>query len=250
MPAAAPQAIESTPSAWLELRDCASAAQFAAALLCGPMAPFADPPPSREQLIEILTALDRETRRVCALVNALQPAANDRPPVAVVSPSDAPSNPPAAVPVVTTPTPSPAKPTARRSRAPEPSSGDDVDAILQAVELELLARAQLMPTLEVGANGRARVGAALEALAPALVQLLLDAAALGPADPSVQLRVFTDLAEDLGDATCVVFEVRPDPRAPGSSWPTHPQTAPGIAVTLGRRGARPFAQVRVPARAP
>lgn len=242
MSAAAPHAIESTPSAWLELRDCASAAQFAAALLCGPLAPFADPPPSREQLLEILTALDRETRRVCALVNALQPAANDRPTVAVV-PS----------PLAATPSPAVApasKPAARRARATQPAAGDDVDAILQAVELELLSRAQLMPAVEVGGHGRARVAAAHVDLAPVLVQLLLDAAALGPADPSVQLRVFTDLAEDLGDATCVVFEVRPDPRAPGSSWPTHPQSAAGIAVTLGRRGARPFAQLRVPALRP
>ncbi|MBK6916795.1 MAG: hypothetical protein IPH07_05295 [Deltaproteobacteria bacterium] len=247
MSAAAPHAIESTPSAWLELRDCASAAQFAAALLCGPLAPFADPPPSREQLLEILTALDRETRRVCALVNALQPAANERPAVAVVPSSLA--TPPIAA--TASPVVAPAsKAAARRVRAAEPAAGDEVDAILQAVELELLSRAQLMPTVEVGSHGRARVAGAHGDLAPVLVQLLLDAAALGPADPGVQLRVFTDLAEDLGDATCVVFEVRPDPRAPGSSWPTHPQTAAGIAVMLGRRGARPFAQLRVPALRP
>ncbi|MFO0636068.1 MAG: hypothetical protein U0168_24785 [Nannocystaceae bacterium] len=213
---------------WLALRDTAAAAQLAVQLLAGPLSPTAEPPPDPAQLREVLTALDRETRRICALVAKLQPAANDRPPgVAAARPAR-----------VAAP---PRRPTAK----PEPSGGVAVDELLRAVELELLTRGELAPRLSIVATPRLHTTAGGPALVAALAGLVLDAAALGPADATVQLRVFTDLAEDLGDAMHVVFEVRPDPRTPSPAWPTVPAAPPDASLTLGRRGGVPFAQLRV-----
>ncbi|MBX7084167.1 MAG: hypothetical protein K1X88_33480 [Nannocystaceae bacterium] len=214
---------------WLSLRDTAAAAQLAVQLLAGPLSPTSEPPPDPTQLREVLAALDRETRRICALVAKLQPAANDPPPAV------APAARPARV----------AAPTRRAASKPAPAGGIAVDELLRALELELLGRGELAPRLSIVATPRLHATTGGPALVAALAGLVLDAAALGPADATVQLRVFTDLAEDLGDALHVVFEVRPDPRTPSPAWPTVPSAPPDAALTVGRRGGVPFAQLRI-----
>lgn len=208
-------------AAWLDLRDTAGAVRLAVQILDGPLHPGAEPPPPRERIDEVIATLEQATRRLCGLIDELQPAANDPMPEAESAPARTQVLAPAREAIA----PAKAAPAQLERRSPrkpnrptiEPGYGAALDPILRALELHVRAPERAIP-LDVTAVVGLRVLGDGDELLRVLVGLVEDAAA--PTGATVRLRVWLDPVEDLGDAMDVVFEVRTDgaaavPRGPG-----------------------------------
>lgn len=242
------------PGAWVELRDAASAVRLAVQLLNGPLAPWSAPPPDETRMREVIGALDQATRRMCKLVTQLQPSANDRPaPMRVVEPAPSPAAAAAPAPVAAAPVaPPPARPRARAEKRAEPPASTEVDAMLHQLEITVVTRSDPPALLSVHVAPGLHVAFDRTVLLHTLARLVDDAAALGPApDTTVSLHAYLDPTEELGDGMDVVFEVRPDPRAPAAAraW-SQAAPAPPAGLTLSTRllGGQHCALLRVPAR--
>jgi hypothetical protein len=123
----------------------------------------------------------------------------------------------------------------------------DVATLLREVEIAVLTATGHHVAMHVPVGLQAR-GEAV-ALLPVLVAMVMDAAAMGPPDPVVEVRAFADLGDVLGDDLEVVFEVRPDPRVPhgGAFRPSAAGLPAGARLELHRAGGRPRASLRVAA---
>ncbi len=288
------------PMTWSALRDAGAAVQLAVQMLAGPLAPWNDPPPDPARLRDVFATLERSTRRVNALIAALQPAAvpmASRPSIALGEPicdrsaagfaeptaavlrTEPPDvNPPGTgvatamlAPMLAPRTASHGEPSQGRGhastrvpggtrrgvappRAPSAEKAEPcahVRALLREVEIELLTgpgspRVSIHAADDLFAAGDATV------LGAAIVGLLVDAAAMGPADAVVEVRAFADLADALGDDMDIVFEIRPDPRVPGGRdfRPTTSGLPEGIRLEVHGQGRRPRACIRVAATRP
>ena len=279
---------------WSALRDAGATVQLAVQMLAGPLAPWNEPPPDPARLRDVFATLERSTRRVNALIAALQPAAvpmASRPSIALVEPicdrsaagvaepamlrtEPADVNPPGtslATPRLAPRTASHGEPSQGRGHASTRVAGGKrrgvapphapsatkaepcahVRALLREVEIELLTgpgspRVSIHAAEDLFAAGDATV------LGAAIVGLLADAAAMGPADAVVEVRAFADLADALGDDMDIVFEIRPDPRVPGGRdfRPTTSGLPEGIRLEVHGQGRRPRACIRVAATRP
>lgn len=261
---------DAPPMTWAALRDASAAVQLAVQMLAGPLAPWRDPAPDPDRVRDVLRTLEASARRVNAIVGALgrAGAATMAPPVAsAVGPAAVsaavPTQAAANTPPLPTPTraqpPRPTGPRPARSRRVEPSlvapieiaASTHVLSLLRALEIDALGRG--VHRLSIHAAVELHADAAADALLPVLVALVADAAAMGPADATVEVRAFADLADAIGDDMEVVFEVRPDPRvAHGSAFRrgATPGLPAGARVDVHGSGGRPRACLRVAAPPP
>lgn len=254
---------DSEPMTWAALRDASTAVQLAVQMLAGPLAPWSDPPPDPTRLRNVLRTLEGSTRRITALVAALQPAraVATAPWPVVVVPAVITSTPVAAPLQAVPPQPialtQPAARERRRTppRAVQPSpptvACTHVPTLLRDVEIALLTGPGA-PRVAMHVDNDLHVACAAALLAPSLIAMVQDAAAMGPGDAVVEVRAFADLADALGDDMDVVFEVRPDPRVPhGHAFRPGALGLPdGARLEVHGQGSRPRACVRVAATRP
>jgi hypothetical protein len=253
---------DAPPATWAALRDASATVQMAVQMLAGPLAPWSDPPPEPERAREVMAMLVTATRQLGVLITALRDA--EAKPVGAPATTPTPAIAPASA---TTPDPTttstmaagtPASPektsrTAKERRRPAeaavpaapPAFG--VATLLREVEIAVLTATGHHVAMHAPEGLAARGDAA--ALLPVLVAMVMDAAAMGPPDPVVEVRAFADLGDVLGDDLEVVFEVRPDPRVPhgGAFRPSAAGLPAGARLELHRAGGRPRASLRVAA---
>ncbi|MBL8941608.1 MAG: hypothetical protein JNK45_00610 [Myxococcales bacterium] len=255
---------DAPPATWAALRDASATVQMAVQMLAGPLAPWSDPPPDPERVREVMAMLVTATRQLGGLITALRGDAEARPLGATTAPSvpatSAPSVPATTAPSAATTTGAPARsPRGTKSpRAEKAARGGEeivfapppvfsVAALLREVEIAVLTATGHHVAMHASAGLEAPGEGA--ALLPVLVAMVMDAAAMGPADPVVEVRAFADLGDVLGDEIEVVFEVRPDPRVPhgGAFRPNSAGLPAGARLELHRAGGRPRASLRVAA---
>lgn len=267
---------DAPPATWAALRDASATVQMAVQMLAGPLAPWSEPPPDPERVRDVMAMLVTATRQLGGLITALRGDAEPRPMTArasapaplthatptAVSPTSAATPTNAAAPSsAATPTnaaraprsgkaPRPASPSrsaATEAVVPAPPSMFSVAALLREVEIAVLTASGHHVAMHAAAGLEAPGDAA--ALLPVLVAMVMDAAAMGPPDPVVEVRAFADLGDVLGDELELVFEVRPDPRGAhgGAFRPNAAGLPAGARLELHRAGGRPRASLRVAA---
>lgn len=254
---------DAPPATWAALRDASATVQMAVQMLAGPLAPWADPPPEAERVREVMAMLVTATRQLGGLITALRDAeprtvgaptpaasaASMGPPTASAPATASPNVPAAPAPASAEKAPRAAKERRRPAEAVAPAAPPafDVATLLREVEIAVLTASGHHVAMHAPAGLEARGDAA--ALLPVLVAMVMDAAAMGPPDPVVEVRAFADLGDVLGDDLEVVFEVRPDPRVPhgGAFRPSAVGLPAGARLELHRAGGHPRASLRVAA---
>ncbi len=213
--------IDRRQAAWLDLRDTAGAVRLAVQLLEGPLNPCTDPAPSAGRVADVITTLERATRRLCNLIDELQPAANDPGPGRDPAPTGAGLRSPVRVPVATPTQPTVgARRTGRAQPRPAPTTGTALDPILRALELHVRSPEHGAIALDVVASAGMRLHADGDELLRVLIGLVQDAS---PTPASVvYLRAWLDPVEELGEAMDVVLEIR------GGHGASGPPSGPGL----------------------
>jgi hypothetical protein len=249
-----PRTVAPPPAAWLELRDTASAIRLAVQILRGPYATIVEGE-MQARALEVLQSLEQSTRRLCDLVATVQPPANDAGPpahVASLAPNVSAAPAVSVAPAVSAPMPAAAIPRLREAtnapaalaavRAPTPAAvrprataavrGVDVIDLLAKLEVVVGTRAAAALVLTIGAPTSLAMAVDGPELLRTLVLMVEDVAS----SDSVDLRVFLDPTEDLGEAMDVVFEVRARAsRAAPSPSPALRAASDGLGGRLSMR---------------